>query len=375
MRIAIIGPVFPYRGGIAHFDSHLFHYLINFGHDPQVFSFKRQYPRWLYPGMTDQDPSVKPDDVKASFGLDPFSPWTWFNCVNLIEKWQPDLVLLAWWTSFWGLPFAFITSSLKRKNIKTAYLIHNVFPHESRWWDGFVTKLAFSATDHFLVQNKTQYERLLELKPEAIIRQSPHPIYHMQINQQISKGEARKNLGIPEGTTTLLFFGIVRPYKGLKNLLEAVLLLKQNGHPVTLIIAGEFWESKTGYESMIDKLGLQNNVKIIPEYIPDEQLPLYFNASDLMVAPYVQGTQSGTVKLAFGFGLPVVLTPTLVDELINEYIGKGVTICTSPSPNDLADGILKGLQSSHPLHVIEDAIDQSWRLFIQSIQDLAKSGK
>jgi glycosyltransferase involved in cell wall biosynthesis len=371
MRIALVGPVYPYRGGISHFNGHLAHYLHKNGHEVRVFSFKRQYPDWLYPGESDRDTSTSPLQTNATFILDPFLPWTWTDCANQIQSWKPDLVLIAWWTTFWWLAFSVLVSMLNRRGIKTAFLIHNIIPHEVRWWDRLVTGFTLRRSSRFMVQSDSQRERLLEIKPDAFFHQSPHPIFNLLSTERIDKIGARSRLGVAQDSFTLLFLGIVRPYKGLQNLIKAVHILKENNHPVSLVIAGEFWESLADHRSLIQQLDLSENVMIFPGYIPNEQLADYFSAADLFVAPYISGTQSGVAKLALGFGLPAMITESIADELLRKYEGRGVTIAKSPDPNDLVDAIIHAQTYKHDGNDFSRIADQSWDAFIRCIQKLA----
>lgn len=373
MRIAIIGPVYPFRGGIAHFNGHLAHHLRLDGHTVKVTSFKRQYPSWLYPGETDRDTSGKPITTDASFILDYAQPWTWYTCSKNIHAWKPDLVLIAWWTTFWWVGFAVIAASLRSKGINTAFLVHNITPHEAHWWDKLFTWITLHQTDKFLVQSENQKQRLLELYSNAKFVNCPHPIYNMFPNQQIDKKIARQTLGIRTDVTTLLFFGIVRPYKGLINLLQSLRILKDQGQNLQLVVAGEFWESLEEYQGLIKLLDLEEDVSIVAKYIPDENIPLFFSASDLLVAPYIGGTQSGVAKLAIGYPLPVLITENIADELLRSYSDEGVTISPNAEPANLANSILSALHSDGRLSAVEHSPAESWKAFTQAVISLCNT--
>ncbi len=319
MRIAIIGPIYPYRGGIAHFNNHLVAQLLNSKHDVKVFSFKRQYPAWLYPGDSDRETDQTQIAMNAVFTLDPFQPWTWSKCAKIIQSYQPDLAIITWWTTFWWMPFTFLSSLLKRKHIKTAFLIHNIIQHESHWWDRLLTKITLSQTNRFLVQSESQHSSLKQLIPGAIIEECPHPIYNQFSKKAIPQIEARKELGLQQDIFTILFFGIIRRYKGLHNLLTAIARLNDSGTHVQLVIAGEFWEPIDSYQKQIGQLNLNDNVRIFPGYIPAEKVALYFSSSNLLAAPYVSGTQSGVAKLALGYGLPVMITECIADSFAASF--------------------------------------------------------
>lgn len=329
VRLAIIGPVYPYRGGIAHFTSRLAQAALNEGHLVKVVSFARQYPSFLYPGKTDRDPSRNVLRVGADFILDPLYPWTWEMATRRIYAFEPDLVVIQWWTTFWAPAFWWIGFRLKRK-FKVVFLIHNVIPHEAKILDPCLTKLVLTQGEKYIVQSKSQYKNLKELMPSAEPVLVMHPLYDQFAANRISKKEARKILGIPEDEFVLLFFGIVRPYKGLKNLIEALPLVYQRGCSPLLLVAGEFWEDVEGYKKQIRELSLEGAVRIYNYYIPNEEVPIFFSAADAFVAPYVGGTQSGSLKIALSYGLPVLISETIAEENILSRPYTYIVPCNSP---------------------------------------------
>ncbi len=317
MKISMIGPVYPYRGGIAHYTTSLATALKHAGHDLKMISFKRQYPAFLYPGETDKDPSVNPIQVDAEYLLDPIYPWTWRQTAMAILEDGSDLILIQWWTTFWGLAFWALTFQLHKK-AKVVYLIHNVLPHENRAWDRWLARLALRGAFAFIVQTAIEQKRLLDLIPHAQISYCSHPVYQRFSTQFISKEAARQQLNLPIDKPVFLFFGIVRPYKGLKYLIEAVARVNSSVH---LVVAGEFWENVDLYQRQIDALGLNGSVTIFNKYLPNEEAHLFFSSADALVAPYVGGTQSGVTELALGYRLPAIVT---------DRISPGITETDTP---------------------------------------------
>jgi D-inositol-3-phosphate glycosyltransferase len=374
-HLAIIGPVYPFRGGIAHFNSHLALHLQDQGNRVSVFSFRRQYPSWLYPGESDRDPSLKPLQVPAKFLLDPFYPWTWFDTMSAIEKSQPDVIIVPWWVTFWAPAFGILIRSLQKK-FPVIVLIHNVIPHENKFWDKSLTRFALAKATGYITQTEEQYRKLLELLPKASdrVRVCSHPIYDLISGKQIEQVEARKQLNLPLDRKNLLFFGIVRSYKGLHQLIDAMAILEKRGKAPTLAIAGEFWEKVEDYQHHIHQAGLGDLVRIFPGYQPDEKLPLYFSAADLLVAPYLRGTQSGVVKLALGAGLPVLLSTSITDPLLEQLVGKGVSFCNPLNPEEFADEIQNALESSSYKINSKEIASMSWQNLVQTIEKLAKLG-
>jgi glycosyltransferase involved in cell wall biosynthesis len=333
MKILLIGPVYPYRGGIAHYTTLLAKALQTAGHEVKVISFKRQYPKWLYPGQSDRDPSQSPLTVPAAYILDPIYPWTWHRAVVAIRQEKPDLVLFQWWTTFWSFAFAFIAKALQKHKICIAYLIHNVIPHEARPWDRFLAKMALGAGNAFLVQSQGQKSALLSLIPTARVELVEHPVYDMFSEQKMDQNEARQRLGLPKDLPIILFFGIVRPYKGLGLLIEAIGELFTEGQQVGLYIAGEFWEDVEKYKEQIKRLNLDGQVWIDNRYIPNEELPAIFSAADIFAAPYTNATQSGAIKMALGFGMPIIASEAVVEA---QSITQNLSIKVIPSSDCLS---------------------------------------
>lgn len=369
MKIVLIGPVFPYRGGIAHYTTQLAKSLLAAGHAVKVISFKRQYPGWLYPGQSDRDPSQEPLRVAANYLLDPLYPWTWLKTFTIIQRDAPDLVLFQWWTTFWAFAFGFIGRALRARKIRTGYLIHNVIPHEARPWDRFLAKMALRQGDVFLVQSSGQQEALQKLIPAAKPDLIELPVYDMFAVQKMDQGTARRKLGLPENTPLVLFFGIVRPYKGLALLLEAMGRLLSEGNPAGLYIAGEFWEDVQKYREQIDRLHLTGQVWIDNRYIPNEELPGIFSAADVFAAPYTDATQSAAVKMALGFGLPIVVTPVVVNESMQPWINRRVFVCSAEDTATIVDALNQALSLAPTENLPVNSI-ASWTAVIEKLEKL-----
>ena len=371
MKVVFIGPVYPYRGGIAHFTTALADAAGKAGHEIEVVSFKRQYPKFLYPGKSDQDPSVDALSVPAKFLLDPLYPWTWEQARKDIIRFEPDLVVFQWWTTFWAPAFGTLARGLTRAGIKNIFLIHNVFPHETRPWDQTLVNYALSATDSFITLSESQRQIVSNLFPRAKVECTPIPAYQLSTDTKIDPAEAKSRLGIPPERKVALFFGIVRPYKGLRLLVEAAGMLKRQGNPVHLLIAGEFWENFSDYQRLFEHEGLGDWVTVQNRYIPNEDIPLCFGVADVFVAPYVGGTQSGAVKLALGYGIPIVVTPGITDEMMNIGENTNVFVSSSADSASLIEPIKFALQAQPKKDYGSDS-DNSWLGLINTLENLGR---
>lgn len=372
MRIALVGPIYPYRGGISHYTTLLAEKLDQAGHQVKVFSFHRQYPAFLYPGVSDRDPSRLQFTCKnATFDLDPLFPWTWVSTASDISQYQPDLVLIMWWTSFWAPAYTILANLLKLRGLRIAYLIHNVLPHEARFFDRWLARTALGAAGDFLTQTGAQTERLRNLLPKVRVVQSTHPVYHEFANQVPSRAEARAKLNLPDGCPVLLFFGIVRAYKGLRYLIEAVKVMKQRGKVVHLLAAGEFWEPEEPYRQLAEQCKIQDQIHFYNRYIPNEEVPDFFAASDVFVAPYVGGTQSGAVNMALGFNLPVVMTQVIAESVSSAALAY-CKIVPSANPTALADAAEGWLSSNLETFHTRDLAERSWLELISAVEQLTQ---
>jgi glycosyltransferase involved in cell wall biosynthesis len=363
MRISMIGPVYPYRGGIAHYTTSLAQALKSSGHDIQMISYRRQYPAFLYPGQSDKDPSAEPFRVDAQYPLDPLYPWTWNQTAATVKSSQPDLVLVQWWTTFWAPAYTALVHKL-RKHVPVVYVIHNVLPHEAKPWDRWLARLALQKGHAFIVQAPHERQKLLGLIPKARVSYCTLPIYQRFSEQKIPKEIARRQLGVPVDCPMFLFFGIVRPYKGLKHLVEAMARVNAPAH---LLIAGEFWDDLAPYRKQIEQLGIQARITIISKYVPNEEAHILFSAADALVAPYVDGTQSAAVGVALGYGLPIVATEKIASGI--DAGAEGVHIVRAGDAEGLADAMVAVI-TALPVESTAATSRGHWMRLVKVIEEL-----
>jgi len=311
MRICVVGPTYPYRGGIAHYTTLLVRHLRLAGHQAPLYSFTRQYPRWLFPGKTDRDPSASPLRVDCEYILDPINPLTWLRLFRRVRADNPDLLILQWWVPYWTPCLTTIGGLIKRNTkIKIAFVCHNVMPHDGGGiLDRRLALTALRRADALIVHSEQDRYKLLALLPKARVVKATIPTYKPVSVQPapLAARNLRRELGVPEGVPVLLFFGFVRPYKGLEYLIQALPRIRER-LPVHLIVAGEFWSSREFYERFAQEFGVLPQISFVDRYLPDEELQPYFELADVVVLPYISATQSAVVPLAFGFNKPVITT-------------------------------------------------------------------
>lgn len=307
MKIALVGPTYPYRGGISHYTTLLYRALKK-EHQIKFFSFLYQYPKWLFPGKSDIDKSkieIKEEGVERT--LNSLNPFTWIKTAFLVKRFDPHLLILPWWSPFWTPHFLTICGILKLlSKTKIVFICHNVAMHEARFFDKACMRAVLGYGNYFIVHSQKEKQDLVALLPAADVRTTFHPTYEIFKWRNLKKGEAKKELGV--SGRALLFFGFVREYKGLRYLLEAMPMVLEEIRDLTLLIAGEFWQDKAVYLDLIDRLGIKGKVKIFDKYIPNEEVERYFQAADLVALPYLTVTGSGVVQVALGLEKPVITT-------------------------------------------------------------------
>ena len=381
LRICLIGPTSPFRGGISHYTT-IFHRHLKKKHETLFVTFIRQYPKWLFPGKTDIDPSQKQiNDTDVQRILDPFRPVTWFFTAKSILDFNPDLVIFPWWVSYWAPQFWVLSSMIKKKMIKKklkpgiVFLCHNVVAHESTWIDHLLTKAVLRNGDGFLVHSDDDYRNLKALLPKALIQKIHHPTYSI-FNMSHPHELKTKTLFEIKGPL-LLFFGFVRPYKGLKYLIKALPEILKT-HNARLMIAGEFWKDKKEYLAMIEDLSLKEHILIIDKYIPNEEVSDYFLAADLVVQPYTSATGSGVVQTAFAFGKPVVATRvgSLPDAVSD---GRTGFIVEPKSPKAIAKAVTEFLSLSDKTifkkNIEKERLRFSWNNLVTGCEVLQRNIK
>jgi len=347
MKIVLIGPAYPIRGGNALLIAYLYEALAA-TNDVHVISFSRLYPEFLFPGVRQTDVSGVPiKKHPATHMIDCLNPLTWWRAARVAASLNPDMLVFTWWNPFFGLIVRTIASEFKRRTKKPIVIIaENVISHEGRWIDLFLTKIALRTANCFLVLSSIVEENIRQLFPATKIFRSSLPIYDCyQTSERLTQQQAQQRLGL-EGKNVLLFFGYVRKYKGLMNLIEALPLILEKVQNTHLLVVGEFYDDPKPYLNAIQGLGLEKNITIINEYVANETVHLYFTAANLAVLPYNEATQSGILSIAYGFSKPVVVTNVGgLAELVND----GGTGYIAP-PHDittLANVIIRYFNDNH----------------------------
>ena len=336
MRIALLGPLAPWRGGLAQYLGLLGEALME---DAEVrgVTFTRQYPGFLFPGTSQLDPEAERPRFPVEALLDSIHPPSWRRTAAHLERFAPGAVILKWWVPFFGPSFASSVGPLRRHGTRVVLVCDNLVPHERRPLDGTLTRWMLRNSDGYLVMSESVERDLDRLKPGSPRRRVPHPLYAQFDRGRCTRETARARLGL-EGEVAL-FFGYVRRYKGLDTLLQAWPLVRAR-RPVTLVVAGEFYEDPAPYRRLAAAAGGEPAVRLLGRYIADEEVEALFKAADVVVLPYRSATQSGVTQAAYALGCPVITTGV---GGLSETVKEGETGLVVPpeDPAALAEAILR----------------------------------
>lgn len=305
MRIVIIGPAHPLRGGIADFNHALAHELQHQEHEVHLISFSLQYPNFLFPGKTQYTDATPPQTLNIHTKINSISPYNWLKTAHWIAKnLNPELIITRFWIPFLAPALGTILKIL-RKHTKAHIigLCDNIIPHEKRPFDKTLTQYFIQQCDSFVVMSQQVLQDLRQFTNKPAIC-TPHPVYNIY-SPRIPVQEARQILNIPQDEKILLFFGFIRKYKGLDILLEALPYVKT---PVKVLIAGEFYGNEAYYKDKIAQLNIHDKLYLHTHFIPQDKVHIYFSASDVVVQPYFSATQSGVSQVAYFFGKNMIVT-------------------------------------------------------------------
>ena len=300
MRVSILGPAYPLRGGIAHHVYWLWRELNNRGQTVQVISFRKLYPSILFPGTTQLDTSNLKLDAQALPTLTPLNPATWLKAFKQVKAFSPDVIVIQWWQPFFGLLVGTLARLFRKAGFKCIIECHNVIPHEGSPFDKLLVKFAFSAADHFITHSTRDREDLLAVVPGKQVVVCPLPSLI-----EFSASNTKHH----DGGNTILFFGKVRKYKGLDVLLAAMPKVLKTVD-VNLLIVGEFYDSIERYNRLIREHRIESHVRLDNRYVPNEQVPGIFKQADVLVLPYLSATQSGVARIALSNGVPIIASKT-----------------------------------------------------------------
>lgn len=338
-RIAIVGPSYPFRGGIATFSNHLARGLKETGHEVHLFTYTVQYPRWLFRKNQLSDESQPPIPVTRL--IHAFNPLTWGKAAHEIAHFHPDLVIYPFWLPLMGFSSALIARRVRKLYPKAIHLglMHNFSPHERRIGDAFFRRTFVEAMDGAFTLSRS-IEAACQAYTQKPVSFFWYPLFPAEIDSQTPREEACARLSLSARRQYLLFIGLVRPYKGLDLLLRAWAAVLPHIPPDwDLIVAGEFYEPEAPYRALLQHLGLSERVVWRPGFVPQADFGYYFRAAHALILPYRHATQSGHPFWAYQYECPILVTRVGGLYEIVETFGGGYIV--EPTTSALAEGIQK----------------------------------
>lgn len=321
-KIALVGPTFPYRGGIAQYNTQLHHSLADIC-ELTTLSFAKLYPKFLYPGATDIEHGAEgKKEPGVEYTIHVYKPWTLFRAAKAIEKSGAEVALLNWWTLIWQPGIAFLAWLLRKKGVKVVYICHNVFDHDGGGFKKKISKALLRFADGYIVHSTGDEKTLKSFYKKPILNTKVLPVY--------SQNTVRAKNITKRGRLELLFFGFIRPYKGLEDLVLALATL--NDKKVYLTVAGEAWISAKELEEKIKSFGAPN-IETRFEYVDEKEAARYFERADVVVLPYKQNTASAVAALAYNYKKPILATK--VDGLSDAIMDGSTGWLVKPNSPDI----------------------------------------
>ena len=371
-KIIIIGPAFPYRGGIANFNNSLAVEYKSQGADVKIYSFSLQYPSFLFPGKTQYEEGEGPKDIEIIPIVNSINPFNWFKVASRIKKENPDYVIIRYWLPFMA-PCLGTVAKLIRKTTKVFAITDNVIPHEKRIGDSLLTKYFVKSSDAFLTLSSSVLDDLKQFTDTKEKIFIPHPIYD-SFGDIVEKSTAKEKLGLDENGKYLLFFGFVRKYKGLDIMLEVMADKRIQDLGVKLIVAGEFYDNKEEYIAQINSLNISDYVILRTDFILEDQVKDYFCASDMITQTYRTATQSGVTQIAYHFERPMLVTNVggLAEIVPHNKVGYVCDINTKQIADYIVEFYTENKEKEFSDNTKEEKKRFTWKVLVEGIDSLIK---
>jgi glycosyltransferase involved in cell wall biosynthesis len=374
-KIIIVGTAHPFRGGLASYNERLALQLQKEGHDVTIYTFTTQYPNFLFPGKSQFSEEPAPKEIKILRKVSSINPFNWLKIGKEIKGLNPDILIFKYWLPFMGPCFGTIARKVKKnKHTKIITILDNVIPHEHRIGDKEFTKYFLKPIDGFISMSKSVENDLAlfdKTKPREF---NPHPLFD-NFGEIYSKVRAKELLGLDSEFNYILFFGIIRDYKGLDLLLEAFSKMEYKRLKLKLLVAGEYYSNEEKYQNQITELNLSDDVIVVNSFIKDSEVGQYFCASDIIAQPYKNATQSGVTQIAYHFEIPILVTN--VGGLPEMVPHNEVGYVTSQSTAEIAEMLTKFYtdkkEQAFKTNLAEEKKKYSWDKLTAKVLKLASS--
>ena len=348
------------RGGIAQFNAQLARTLQSGGADVAILGYRRIYPRFARAGRQGADPSRRLESVESKAIIVPWLPWTWFIAFGRSDIGPGDLLIIQWWHPITAVCSWYLARRSRSRGASVVFVCHNAVPHESFPMARSLSRRALRQASQLIALSQPVASQLQGLRPAVDVRVIPHPSYAVLDADPatLTAGELnwRRRLRLEDASKVVLFFGNVRPYKGLTDLVDAFPAVRDETG-ASLVVVGTFFESLDAYREKVRELGLDDCVRLVDEYVPNEDVAPLFALADLIALPYRSASQSGVLPIAACLGKPVVATE--VGGLPEALAGTGLLVPPS-DPEALGRALSAALRHPPPPPPVADASWEAW---------------
>ena len=375
MKIVILGSAHPLRGGLAAYNERLAREFQQAKDEVNIETFSLQYPEFLFPGTTQYSSLPAPEELKIHVSVNSINPFNWIKIGWKLRKQQPDILVVKFWLPFMAPCLGTICRIAKsNKHTKIISILDNIIPHEKRIGDTLFTKYFVNSVDGFIAMSDSVYNDLSVFNTTKPRLLNPHPLFD-NYGESVSKQEAIQQLQLDINKKYILFFGLIRDYKGLDILLKAMATENLRHSDIQLIVAGEYYSNKDEYEKLIQELQLQNKIHLHTRFIPDDEVYKFFCAADVVVQPYKHATQSGVTQICYHFNKPMIVTNVggLPEIVPNNKVG----LVVEPNEQAVSDAILhfynENKETEFVQNILEEKNKYSWKLMAEKVKSLAKS--
>ena len=373
MKVVIIGPAYPLRGGLATYNERLARAFQEAGDEVKLVTFSLQYPDFLFPGQTQFSTEAGPPDLAIEISINSVNPWTWWRVGEKLRRERPDLVVFRFWLPFMGPTLGSIARCIRRnRHSRIVAITDNVIPHEKRPGDRPLTRYFLAACHGFVTMSRAVLADLRRLRFKQPAQYKPHPLYD-NFGPLKPKAAARQALGLDPQLHYLLFFGFIRAYKGLDIMLEAFADARLAALPLRLIVAGEYYEESAPYEALIRQHTLESRLVRATDFIPNERVADYFCAADIVVQPYKNATQSGVSQIAYHFERPMLVTDVggLAELIPDGEVGYVVKPTARAIADALVDFYEHQREAKFAAGVREHKKQFSWDEIVRALKEVA----
>lgn len=373
MKVVIVGPAYPYRGGIADTNQSFAQAMQEIGHEVCIHTFILQYPALLFPGKSQFSEDPAPKDLTIKRSINSINPLNWPKAAKNIAKENADLIIFRYWTPLLAPAMGKIASLLKNKSLYLA-LCDNIVPHEKKFYDQTLTSYFTKQFDGFITFSDQVKNELSTFSKKPTYVKS-HPI-NLNLGEVVDKSLAKEKVKLSNSTNYLLFFGLVRKYKGLDLMLQAMAEIEDfaTQNNIKLLVIGEFYDDPATYTQMIQELGIENLVEIRNSFVPTEEVKYYFSAADLITQTYHTASQSGITQMALNFNKATLVTNVGGLSEIVEHEKSGYVV--EKNPKAIADALMdfytNQREAAFSIRAAEKKADYSWTAFCRGVIDFSQ---